>query len=704
VTPARAARLAWALWGAAALFATAGVVLLVSNRPADAGSLFRDGLVPATIAVTYAGVGAFIAGRRPGNRVGWVLILLGLSFGLTELCAEYAVRGLVTAPGSLPAARLVAWLQYPAFEPALGLLLPLLVLLFPDGRLPSARWRPVAWVVVGGGLAVTVLSGIGAGRLVSAFRQVPLGPNPLGLVRLPTAVGLALVAFQSLVLLAAAVAVVGRLVRSTGAERQQLQWLAFAGAATAVFATGSFLVGGLAGQVVLDLMIAFIAVGLPAAIAVAVLRHGLFDIDLVIHRSLVYGALALFITGVYVGVVAGAGALMGAQGAPNLALSVVAIAVVAVAFQPVRARLQRLASRLVYGQRASPYEAMAELSHRVARSATAGEVLPGLAEVAARAVGATASRVTLEVPGGPAVVAVWPPGATVAPVEAAAVVHGGERVGEIAVEQPAGEPLSSSQRLLLGDLALQAGLAFRNLRLTAELRQRVDQISARARELRESRERLVTAADAQRRRVDGAIQAGTRRQLEAIAGRLGEAEELLGRDPPQAGRLLNQLADEAQAALDGLRDLARGIFPPLLADRGLVAAVEAHLRKVGLAAELRVGPEVAGSRFDPQVEAALYFCCVEALQAAGGDGDQPVAIGLEASDGWLELTAPAPGPASLRDLADRVEAVSGTVTGGLDGLLIVRVPAAPAEPAAQRAEAASQAAASRSGLNTDLEM
>ena len=674
---ARSAAYAWALWALAVVSALAGMGLLVSNLPMGAGRFVRDGLVPAVVAITYATAGAAIGSRRPENRIAWVLLLFGASFGLTQIAAEYAVHGLVTAPGSLPWPRVVAWLQYPLFGPVFPTLLPLLILLFPDGVSPVKRLRPLVWLFVLAGVVTTLASGFSRGPVVSAFRLVPLGQNPLGLFDLTTAESLAVGAVEALALLFAAVATVVRLVRSRGVERQQMKWLAFTGAATAICAAGSLFFGGLPGEVALDAMIFLISLGFPTAIALAVLRHGLFDIDMVIHRSVVYGLLAAFITGIYIAVVAGVGSLIGTQGRPSPMLSILATAVVAVIFQPVRERLQRLANRVVYGRRASPYEVMAEFAHRIAGAVPGDEVLPALAEVTARAVGAPASRVRLSVPGGGDLDVCWPPGIDVTAVAGtAAVVSRGERLGEISVQQSMQEPLSRSQRVLLTDLALQAGPVFRNVRLTSELRQRMEEVSARAERIRESRERLVTVADAQRRRLDQQIQAGTQRQLEAIGDRLAGAKELLLTDPTSAGALLNTLADEAQAALEGLRDLARGVFPPLLVDQGVVPALEAHIRKAGLAAGLDVGPDVAGVRFDPQVEATLYFSSVESLpRVAGGASPlSPITIRLVATDGWLELTVPRPGPAALREVADRVEALGGSAEEVVDGMLLARIP------------------------------
>ena len=279
------------------------------------------------------------------------------------------------------------------------------------------------------------------------------------------------------------------------------------------------------GIVYLTGLVAFVA-----AVTVAILRYRLYDVDLVISRALVYGALGVCITTTYVAVVAGVGTLAGTRGEPgsNLVLSLVATALVAVIFQPARQRLQRLANRLVYGQRASPYEVLADFSERIAGALSVDEVLPRMAEAAAHGVGATRSRVRVYVPGGQDRAVAWPADALAGPFERTVPVsHQGTPVGEIAVSKPERESLTAAEDKLLADLAAQAGPAFKNVRLDLELQARLEELQA-------SRQRIVAAQDAERRRLERDLHDGAQQHLVALAVNLRLAHELVEQDP--AGR------------------------------------------------------------------------------------------------------------------------------------------------------------------------
>src|SRR5207244_12752885 len=271
--------------------------------------------------------------------------------------------------------------------------------------------------------------------------------------------------------------------RAGSLQRRQLRWFLFA----VVVAAVPFILNGPIPAVVDDLLVVVLVPLLPVSIAIAVLRYRLYDIDVVINRTLVYGALAAFITAVYVGVVVGIGTLVGSGSRPNLALSIVATAIVAVAFQPVRESVQRFANRLVYGERATPYEVMAGFADRMAGTLSADEVLPQMAEAAARGVGAQAARVTLILPGGTKRSTVWPPNSSGDQfARTLPVSYRDEPVGEIAVREGPGQPITPGEGRLLADLAAQAGLVLHNVRLTAELQARVAALSAQAAELRAS--------------------------------------------------------------------------------------------------------------------------------------------------------------------------------------------------------------------------
>ena len=302
--------------------------------------------------IAIPAVGLVLASRRPENKVGWILLGSGLVLGLYFFCERYGQRGLAAAPGSLPAARAAAWfVNWALAIPVAGLAFTLL--LFPTGRLRSRRWRPAAWFVA----AVFALY---AAALVARACRVWADPySPIGdgwylgshtaaVILVPAA------------LLVGAAAVVVRFARSSGEERLQLKWFMMAAVLVVAviiplaLAPQIGLSPAVAGAAVSALKVAFglALVCLYAAIAVAVLKYRLYDIDIVISKAVQYGTLAVFITVVYAGLVTGVGALTGNQHSPLL--SALAAVVVAAAFQPVRQRAALLANRVVYGRRASP--------------------------------------------------------------------------------------------------------------------------------------------------------------------------------------------------------------------------------------------------------------------------------------------------------------------------------------------------------------
>jgi signal transduction histidine kinase len=521
-------------------------------------------------------------------------------------------------------------------------------------------------------------------------------------------------------------------------QRQQIKWAVFGFSGTLF---GWLLVDTLGDRVfadqlqpgspwVLPLNVALYAVWLPVpvSIGVAVLRHRLWDIEPIVHRTLVYGALAAFITLSYVAVVVGIGTLVGAHGdsaaassGGALILSLLTTAAVAVAFQPVREWLQRLVNRLVYGQRASPYEVLANFSRQIAGALTVDQVLPAMAEVAARGVGAQRSRVRVYVPGGQDRAIAWPAEAIDQPFERTVpVLYQGTPVGEIAVTNKSGDPLSPTGSALLADLAAQAGLALSNVRLTLELQSRLDQLAVQADELRASRQRIVAAQDAERRRLERDIHDGAQQQLVAIAVNARLTRKLLGATPTPAAAMLDDIGVQIGEALDNLRDLAHGVFPVLLADRGLVPALRAHVARSSAMVGVEAAPPIASARFDAAIEAAVYFCCLEALQnAAKHAPGAPVTLQLTATDASLAFSVRDEGPGfdvpsvvrgmGLHSMADRLAALDGvlTIDSAPGGPTVVagHVPLSAAGAAAQagpvpRVQAATSLSESNSALGT----
>jgi signal transduction histidine kinase len=268
---------------------------------------------------------------------------------------------------------------------------------------------------------------------------------------------------------------------------------------------------------------------------------------------------------------------------------------------------------------------------------------------------------------------VWPDGANGFFDTHLDIRHRDEKLGGIAVAKPPGEPLRPAEKALLDDLASQAGIALHNARLALELQSRLDEISRQAHDLAKSRERIVTAADTSRRRIERAINNGPERRLEAMRAGLEEAEGVLDTDPRRSTQLLGALQAEANATLETLRDLARGIYPPLLADKGLVTALDAYVRRSTAPIELSYSAGLDGMRYAQAIETAVYFCILEALEnVRRHSGEATVVVSLESSERDLVFRVVDDGRgfdpkrtargSGHHGMVDRVEALGGSLT------------------------------------------
>lgn len=338
-------------------------------------------------------------------------------------------------------------------------------------------------------------------------------------------------------------------------------------------------------------------------------------------------------------------------------------------------RVQGLANQLVYGHRATPYEVLSAFAGRVGEEEETEERLGRMARLLAEGTGARRADVWLVVGGQLRLAASSPvTEARTAPIPlvddglppldgvCASVAHQGELLGALSVSPHGGEALNPVEAKLLADLAAQAGLVLRNVRLTTQLLERLD-------ELRASRQRLVAAGDEARRRLERNLHDGAQQQLVALKVRLSLAERMLAKGKP-VDALLAQLRSDTDEAIENLRDLARGIYPPLLAAEGLVVALRGQARKAAVPVE--VDAEGIG-RYDQGVEAAVYFCCLEALQNVAkyadatsariclrGGADSVSFTVTDDGDGFDPTATPM--GAGLVNMTDRVDALGGTVS------------------------------------------
>jgi signal transduction histidine kinase len=477
-------------------------------------------------------VGFILASRRPGNRIGWLFLVAGLALGVNSFSQPYAQHALIAAPGSWPAGRAAGWLDNWTWAIPFAMM-AFAFLLFPTGRLRSPRWRPAAWFVGGAFAVATVaLMVLAASSWSDPFKYT----SPTNAI--PPVVT-AFLLLLSAALVVAVTALVVRFARSAGEERLQLKW--FTAAASLVVATQipSFLSNSVAVSVLNNL--AFLC--LFVAIAIAVLKYRLYDIDLVISKAVLYGSLAVFITAVYAALVVGVGTLAGNTRSPLLAA--LAAAVVAVAFQPARQWAGRLANRVVYGRRASPYQVLSDFAQRIGVTYAAEEVLPQMAQIVAAGTGAGQVVVWLRVGGelrpeaSSGSVDAGPLPADTLPVDGQAmpplpdadlsvpVVNQGELLGAISVRMPKDEPLRPSGAQLIADVASQAGLVLANAGLIEDLRA--------------SRQRLVTAQDEARRRLERNIHDGAQQDLVALAIKAQLADFTVDEDPAQAKQIIGEI-------------------------------------------------------------------------------------------------------------------------------------------------------------------
>jgi signal transduction histidine kinase len=469
-------------------------------------------------------------------------------------------------------------------------------------------------------------------------------------------------------------ALIGRYRKSGGTSRQQFKWIVWGASVFLPTLVASVMLGNTKyeGVATTAMMVGLAAFLVSYGIAIG--KYRLYDIDVVISRTVVYGSLAVFITGVYVAAVVGIGSLLGGEAESSPWLSVGAIAVVAFAFEPLRERLQRLANRLVYGKRATPYEVLSDFSRKI----TAGgeELLEQVARSLAEGTTAAEAAVWVRRDGIVHRTAVWPldddrpsqPTATdiesIPDVDLTrSVAHDDEPLGALTLKAARGQNLLPSDERLLEQMASGMGLALRNARLGEDLREQVEALAR-------SRQRLVTVQDETRRHLERQLHDGVQQRLVALKVKLSLARkkaEMAGID--KAAELLEHVAIDTDQAIESLRDFARGIYPPLLEAEGPAAALSSQVLKL----PIEVTVHAAGiGRHSRPVEAAVYFCVLEALQNVvkhAGASSAHVAITqvgdvlrFEVSDDGKGFDAAAvPAGSGLANLSDRVDALDGSV-------------------------------------------
>ncbi len=654
------------LRGLAAAGGVAGLVgaaLIIFLTEAGFDVLLTEGGAFALFAIFFAALVWRAAATEPDNAVVWIMTATALFGGLyilawfvawalspQPLATELVIAAGELAPADIPpAAAWVVLLVTPMTSAAIVTLMTFGLLLFPDGKLPSPRWR---WVAIVGGVAVVAL------LLDSVWVARPSSTTLYGANETLGEIAIAVILVVAILSITA---LLGRFRRGAGTERQQIKWVLWGGTILVLALVLLIIFEDTASLEVLLAVFAISALVFVVSYGVAVAKYRLYDVDVVISRTFVFGSLAIFIGAVYVGIVVGVSALFGSEDEPNVWLGIGATVVIAILFQPFRRQLERVANRMVYGRRSTPYEVLSSFSQNVAA------VDPDVLEEVARSLteGTTATAAGILVVRGEELhsIASWPEdGPSRGDVEAD-ITHEGERLGAIHLTLPTGQTLLPSDQALLDQVSSGLGLALRNLQLTDDLRTRVEQ-------LRESRRRIVSVQDQTRQKLERDLHDGAQQRLVALKIKIGISESMAqNAGLEDVAQVLATVKDDADMTIDSLRTLARGIYPPLLEAEGLGPALTTQLHRQ----PIPVTVQAAGvGRHPREIEATVYFCVLEAVQNSIRHAQaQSVLVTLTESNGDLvfavrddgigfEPSNVGKGP-GLTNMGDRVDALSGTL-------------------------------------------
>ncbi len=636
------------------------------------------------LTIAFSMVGALIASRVPRNPIGWIFLAVGIIYALNGLGSIIMIHGSTIFGNSTSLGyQLADWLTNWLWMPAVFLPTTIVLLYFPDGRLPSPRWRFVSLSAVLGIVIIVMVAMLHPGPM----EQLDLRQNPFGIPAIaPYLDGLINLGYLLLAIgfFGAVAATVVRFRRSRGIEREQMKWLIYA---LSLLVTGfllasvlwfllpdSLLVGDF-GIIITDLTI----LGIAIAAAIAILRYRLYDIDLIINRTLVYSTLTAGVILIYLLVVGAVGLIF--QQTSNLFISLLATGLAALLIQPLRERLQRGVNRLMYGERDDPYAVLSGLDRRLEESLSPETTLPNVVETVAQALKLPYVAVELADQGG------FRPAASfgLSPTRkdqhiALPLIYQNERVGRLVLSpRSAGESFNPAEKELLADIARHVGVAANAVLLTENLQR--------------SRERIVTAREEERRRLSRDLHDGLGPQLVSLGFKVEAAQNLLGEDQEAVSNLLQQLKEQTKSSLGNVRRIAYDLRPPALDQLGLMPAIHEHIASL----ELPGGLEIKLSSPDDMpalpaaIEVAAYRITLEAVtNVIRHSGASRCSVNLQAN-GWFEIEVSDNGKGlpeqlipgvGIRSMRDRATELGGTFTikgnpgGGTQ--IIARLPLHPA--------------------------
>jgi signal transduction histidine kinase len=631
------------------------IYLTVAAWALSTGQDELTGITYALVAPSFVVGGVFLLLKRPDHPIGELLLLCGIAYPMVSSIFEVPTQIIFQQSGAQEWMWASIWVSQTSIMVGLVLGVAVVVLL-PDGRLRLARERRflrAAWIVV----VLPTLAMVSNELVVTSeasFRGVTGIASPLFIDALEP-LGATFITLNALgysIFLGAIALLFMRYQGTSTRERKQIRWVLFAGVVVIIVGlipstlADLGVIPPLANDATVEAVLATLSViVLPASVVVAVMDPPWIDVDIVIRRSVVYGALSLVILVVYIAVAAAVGVAAGAQLGLSVEVAVVLTVIIAILFQPVRRRLQVLADRWVFGVRPTKYEAVTDFGVTIEQATEPADLLPRLAETIKRATRLTWVTVALDDGTRAESGAV-----TGEPVLRVPLGVGGERVGEIVCGPKTEGRLRDDDIQLVRTLAGQLALAVRNARLAG---------------------RIVDAAESERRRIERNIHDGAQQELVALVARLGMARSAAAQGGLSPATL-DDMRLEAQQILSELRELAQGIHPSVLTDGGILEAVEDRCARLPLEVTLETSEGLRARRFGDNIEGAAYFFVTESLANVLKHADAThTTISLICSDGRLLLGVADDGrgfdpgttwDGGLAGLRDRIRALGGTVT------------------------------------------
>lgn len=619
-------------------------VALLATRATDP---VEAALCLVLVAVTAA-IGWLILARTGDNPVGWLLIadsaLMAVGFA-PAVWMEYSLDH----GGQLHGTALAVYANE-ALWPTWFAGVTAVAWVFPDGKLPSPRWRTAAWLVVASYVVFIAVGFFGHEQPTNTTVTGYTNPLP----ELPGVFNwISLVCFLGVIasLVGAVLAVRQRLKRAVGVERMQLLWFAWASlsipGALTLCIVESTLNGGKVGWVTL-VGVVTMATLIPSAIGIALLRYRLFDIEIVLSRTLVYGMLTLMIAGIYIAVVVGIGALIGNRSVAG----VIGAGVVAALTQPIYSRLRLTIDRKIYGDRSDPYAALQRLDSRLRETQTPDEALFTVVDSVAESLRLPSA--TIEFEHGDEVRTLAARGVRGrGELVTRELWNRGELVGSLVVEVPKDRPLAAADDQLLDQLASHIGAAVQSVRLTTELQQ--------------SRKGIVTAREEERRRLRRDLHDGVGPSLAAMSLQL---DVLKGQVDPEQSEFVERLSGQVHQAIIDIRQLVYELRPPALDQYGLVSALEEHAARMSSgASEFRVRVDEKLPPLSAAAEVVAYRIALEGMTNAARHGggslcEVTMAAGVELSitvtDNGVGVDRPLREGVGLRSMRERTEELGGS--------------------------------------------